>query len=49
MSRITDYKGKVVHVGIDVHKKTYHVTAVYQGEVVKKASVKAVPFDLATS
>ena len=30
------YKGKTVCVGIDVHKKTYSVVAVVEGEVVKK-------------
>ena len=30
------YQGKTVCVGIDVHKKTYSVVAVVEGEVVKK-------------
>ena len=30
------YKGKTVSVGIDVHKKTYSVVAMVEGEVVKK-------------
>jgi transposase len=35
------YKGKTICVGIDVHKKTYSVVAVVEGEVVKKWTTKA--------
>lgn len=36
-----DYNGKVVYLGIDVHKKTYAVTAICEGQVVKKDTLKA--------
>jgi transposase len=36
-----DYSGKTVYVGIDVHKKTYAVTCVCEGEVVKQGSMIA--------
>ncbi len=35
------YEGKTVCVGIDVHKKTYSVVEVVEGEVVKKWTTKA--------
>jgi transposase len=38
-----DYTTKTVFIGIDVHKKTYAVTAVCEGQVIKKDSLKAVP------
>lgn len=38
-----DYTGKTVFVGIDVHKKTYAITAVCDGAVVKRESLKADP------
>ena len=43
------YQGKIVYVGIDVHKETYSLTCVCDGVVVKKATVKALPDDLANS
>jgi transposase len=36
-----DYNGKTVYLGIDVHKKTYAVTAICEGQVVKKDTLKA--------
>jgi len=39
----TDYTEKTVHVGIDVHKKTYAVTCICDGIVVKRATIKANP------
>jgi transposase len=36
-----DYKGKTVYVGIDVHKKTYAVTCICEGEVVKRSTMEA--------
>jgi transposase len=38
---MTNYNGKAVYVGIDVHKKTYSVACVCDGAVVKKASMVA--------
>lgn len=38
-----DYQGKEVYVGIDVHKKTYSVYCICEGQLVKKATVPAVP------
>lgn len=37
------YNGKAIYLGIDVHKKTYSVTAVCEGQVVKKDTLKAEP------
>ena len=34
-----DYKGKRVFIGIDVHKKSYTIAAICEGEVVKKATL----------
>jgi transposase len=41
-----DYTGKTVFVGVDVHKKTYSVTCICEGEVVKKDTLKATPQEL---
>lgn len=38
-----DYTGKTVFLGIDVHKKTYAVTAICDGQVVKRDTIKASP------
>lgn len=38
-----DYRGKVVYVGIDVHKKSYTVYCVCDGERVKSWIMKASP------
>jgi transposase len=38
-----DYTAKTVFIGIDVHKKTYAVTAVCENQVIKKDSLKASP------
>lgn len=38
-----DYSQRVVYLGIDVHKKTYAVTAVCDGQTVKKDTLKANP------
>lgn len=35
------YEGKKVYVGIDVHKKTYAVTVICEGEVVKRDTMRA--------
>jgi transposase len=38
-----DYTGKVVFVGLDVHKKSYSVSCICEGELVKKATLKGNP------
>ncbi|MEM7175091.1 MAG: IS110 family transposase [Chlamydiota bacterium] len=38
-----DYTGKKIFVGIDVHKKTYSVAIVFEGELVKRVTMQAVP------
>jgi transposase len=38
-----DYTGKTVFLGIDVHKRTYALTAISDGQVVKKDTIKACP------
>jgi hypothetical protein len=38
-----NYIGKTIYLGMDVHKKTYAVTAVCDGQVVKKDTLKAEP------
>lgn len=41
-----DYTGKTVFIGIDVHKKTYAVTCICDGEIVKRDTLKAAPIIL---
>src|SRR5436190_7105259 len=41
-----DYTGKVVFVGIDVHKKTYSVTCICEKIIVKRDTLKASPSGL---
>jgi len=43
-----NYTNKTVYLGMDVHKKTYAVTAVCEGQVVKKDTLKADPAILVT-
>lgn len=43
-----DYSGKKVYIGLDVHKKTYALTAVCEGKVVHKVSMNASPQGLVT-
>lgn len=38
-----DYTGKTIFVGIDVHKKTYSVTAICDGVIVKRDTLRANP------
>lgn len=38
-----DYTNKTVYLGMDVHKKTYAVTAICEGQVMKKDTLKADP------
>ncbi len=38
-----DYTGKTIFVGMDVHKKTYSVTAICEGIIVKRDTLKAEP------
>lgn len=42
-----DYNQKTVYIGIDVHKKTYALTAICNNEVVKKDTIAAYPAQLA--
>lgn len=37
------YQGKNIHVGIDVHKKTYSITAVCGADIVERDSMRAEP------
>lgn len=41
--RKMSYAGKEVYVGMDVHKKTYSVTAICDGDVVKRDTMRADP------
>ena len=45
-SKNFNYTGKTVYIGIDVHKKTYSVTAICDEIVVKRVTMKAYPEDL---
>lgn len=38
-----DYTGKTIFVGIDVHKKTYAVAAICDGDLIKRDTMKANP------
>jgi transposase len=40
---MTDYTGKTIFVGMDVHKKTYSVTAICDGSIIKRDTLKAEP------
>lgn len=40
------YCGKKVYVGIDVHKKTFAISAICAGMIVKKATITAIPSTL---
>lgn len=42
-----DYTSKTVYIGIDVHKKTYSVTAICDRQIVKKDKLLASPIKLA--
>ena len=46
-SKKLSYVGKKVFIGVDVHKRTYSVVAVTEGEVVKKWRTSAHPQKLA--
>ena len=41
-----DYTGKTIYMGIDVHKKTYACVSIYEGEIVKKDTMRADPATL---
>ena len=43
-----NYSGKIVFLGIDVHKKTYALTAICDGQIVKRDTLKADPDTLVT-
>ena len=38
-----DYTGKIIYMGIDVHKKTFAVTAICENEIVKRDTLAAYP------
>lgn len=38
-----DYTGQTIFIGIDVHKKTYSVTAIFDGKVAKRDTIPACP------
>lgn len=38
-----DYTGKVIYVGIDVHKKTYSCVCICEGQIVKRDTMPAKP------
>ncbi len=38
-----DYSGKIIYVGIDVHKKTYACVSICEGEIIKKDTMAACP------
>ena len=38
-----DYTGKTIYLGIDVHKNSYSVTALCEGEIVKRDKLQASP------
>lgn len=42
-SLMKDYTGKTIFVGMDVHKKTYSVTAICDGCIIKRDTLKADP------
>jgi transposase len=46
MTNKMDYTGKIIYMGIDVHKKTYCCVTVCENEVVKKDTLPANPEDL---
>jgi hypothetical protein len=41
MSNRRDYTGKIISMGIDVHKKTYCCVSICDGEVVKRDTMPA--------
>jgi hypothetical protein len=41
-----DYTRETVYIGIDVHKKTYSVTAICNGTIVKRDTIAAHPEQL---
>lgn len=43
MKKNRDYTGKTIFIGIDVHKKSYSLAAVCDGELVKRDSITASP------
>jgi transposase len=43
-----DYQGKMIYLGIDVHKRTYSVTVICDGLIVKRDTIAASPVGLVT-
>lgn len=38
-----NYTGKIIYIGIDVHKKTYALTSICENEIVKRDTLEAYP------
>ena len=47
MKRKLDYTGKTIFVGIDVHKKSYTVVSLCDGQLAKRDTLQAKPEKLA--
>jgi transposase len=43
-----DYQSKIIYLGIDVHKRTYSVTVICDGLIVKRDTIAASPVGLVT-
>jgi transposase len=41
-----EYRGKIIYLGIGVHKRTYSVTAILEGQMVKRDTMAASPAGL---
>jgi hypothetical protein len=38
-----DYQDKIIYLGIDVHKRTYSVTVICEGQIIKRDTITANP------
>ena len=38
-----DYSGKIIYMGIDLHKRTYSCVSICDGEIVKRDTIPAIP------
>ena len=47
-SNIKGYEGKVIFVGIDVHKNHYTVSCICEGELIKRDTITATPDNMVT-
>lgn len=48
-NKTISYAGKIVYIGIDVHKETFSLVCIVDNELVKRASTTADPINLARS